>query len=170
MVAKRSSTEASCRSRPGLSISVARCSQRSSAIRTSNTSAAAISFTHRSSLRRSEPRQRDLTHGLHRSTDCGHTWEGPFVFIDSASNPNGFVDDFGNPFDAADKEQIDVDRATGRVIVSWTNFSLELEISTSYSDNVLAPVPTWSPRVIVGARPGVDGQAPTPRFGPFGSN
>ena len=77
------------------------------------------------------------TMGFHRSTDCGHTWKGPFV-IDPASNPNGFVDDFGNPFDAADKEQIDVDRATGRVIVSWTNFSLEVEISTSYSDNVLA--------------------------------
>ena len=109
------------------------------------------------------------TMGFHRSTDCGHTWEGPFV-IDSASNPNGFVDDFGNPFDAADKEQIDVDRATGRVIISWTNFSLEVEISTSYSDNVLAPVPTWSPRVIVGARPDIDGQAATPRFGPLGSN
>ncbi len=109
------------------------------------------------------------TMGFHRSTDCGHTWEGPFV-IDSASNPNGFVDDFGNPFDAADKEQIDVDRATGRVIVSWTNFSLEVEISTSYSDNVLAPVPAWSPRVIVGARPDIDGQAATPRFGPLGSN
>ena len=109
------------------------------------------------------------TMGFHRSTDCGHTWKGPFV-IDPASNPNGFVDDFGNPFDAADKEQIDVDRATGRVIVSWTNFSLEVEISTSYSDNVLAPVPTWSPRVIVGARPDIDGQAATPRFGPLGSN
>ena len=86
------------------------------------------------------------------------------------ATPMAFVDDFGNPFDAADKEQIDVDRATGRVIVSWTNFSLEVEISTSYSDNVLAPVPTWSPRVIVGARPDIDGQAATPRFGPLGSN
>jgi hypothetical protein len=108
------------------------------------------------------------TMGFHRSTDCGHTWEGPFI-IDSASNPNGSVDDFGNPVDAADKEQIDVDRATGRVIVSWTNFSEEVEISSSYSDNVLAPVPTWSPRVIVAARPDIDGQASTPRFGPVGS-
>jgi hypothetical protein len=108
------------------------------------------------------------TIGFHRSTDCGHTWEGPFV-IDSASNPNGFVDTGGNPIDAADKEQIDVDRATGRVIMSWTNFSFDAEISTTYSDNVLADTPVWSPRVVVGGRP-VDGQASTPRFGPTGSH
>lgn len=108
------------------------------------------------------------TMGFHRSTDCGHTWEGPFV-IDSASNPTGLVDDFGNPIDAADKEQIDVDRSTGRVIMSWTNFSVGVEISTTYSDNVLAPTPIWSPRLIVGARPEIDGQAATPRFGPAGS-
>jgi hypothetical protein len=108
------------------------------------------------------------TMGLHRSQDCGRTWEGPFV-IDSASNPNGLVDPNGNPIDAADKEQIDVDRKTGRVIMSWTNFSLGgVEICTAYSDNVLAPVPTWSDRVVVGARR-VDGQAAIPRFGPLGS-
>jgi hypothetical protein len=108
------------------------------------------------------------TMGFHRSTDCGHTWEGPFE-IASASNPSGLFFPSGDPFDAADKEQIDVDRSTGRVIMSWTNFSFGAEISTTYSDNVLAPSPVWSPRVIVGARPD-DGQAATPRFGPEGSH
>jgi hypothetical protein len=105
------------------------------------------------------------TMGFHRSTDCGHTWEGPFE-IQPATNPNGIVDADGNPFDAADKEQLDVNRLTGRVIMSWTNFSETTEISTTYSDNVLAPTPTWTPRVLVGGRE-EDGQAATPRFGPF---
>jgi hypothetical protein len=109
------------------------------------------------------------TMGFHRSRDCGHSWQGPFE-ITAASNPNGRVDANGNPEDAADKEQIDVDRTTGRVIMTWTNFSDELEISSTYSDNVLAPAPTWSPRVIIADRPDVDGQAATPRFGPAGSH
>src|SRR5262245_28838831 len=35
------------------------------------------------------------TMGFHRSTDCGHTWEGPFEIL-PATNPNGFVDTAGN--------------------------------------------------------------------------
>src|SRR5437588_614659 len=46
------------------------------------------------------------TLGVHRSTDCGHTWTGPFV-APSASNPHGQVSGSGAPRDAADKEFID---------------------------------------------------------------
>ena len=103
------------------------------------------------------------TMGFHRSRDCGMTWEGPFE-IPPATNPNGMVID-GQPLDAADKEFIDVDRATGRVLMSWTNFSADTEISTTFSDDVLAASPTWSPRVVIGARPDIDGQGSVPRFG-----
>ena len=60
--------------------------------------------------------------GIHRSTDCGRTWTGPFE-VTAATNPNGFVAANGDPVDAADKEFIDVDRATGRLMVSWTDFT-----------------------------------------------
>jgi len=101
--------------------------------------------------------------GFHRTHDCGQSWEGPFE-IPPATNPNGLVFE-GQPLDAADKEFIDVDRATGRVLMSWTNFSADTEISTTFSDDVLGPNPTWSPRVVIGARPGTDGQGSIPRFG-----
>ncbi len=107
------------------------------------------------------------TMGFHRSRDCGHTWEGPFE-IPPATNPNGVVIG-GDPVDAADKELIGVDRTSGRVLFSWTNFSFDVEISSTFSDNVLDAQPTWSPRVIVGGRPG-DGQASIPRFGPAGTD
>jgi len=107
------------------------------------------------------------TVGIHRSTDCGHTWEGPFE-VTPVTNPNGHVDVNGDPTDAADKELMDVNRLTGRVMLTWTNFSERLEISRTYSDNVLAATPTWSPRVILGARE-EDGQASVPRFGPYHS-
>src|SRR5262249_37852670 len=67
------------------------------------------------------------------------------------------------------KEFIGVDRTSGRVLFSWTNFSFNVEISSTFSDNVLDANPTWSPRVIVGNRPG-DGQASIPRFGPAGTD
>ncbi|HXU81257.1 MAG TPA: exo-alpha-sialidase [Polyangia bacterium] len=103
------------------------------------------------------------TMGFHRTRNCGQSWEGPFE-IPPATNPNGVVIE-GQAADAADKELIDVDRATGRVLMSWTNFSAEPEISTTFSDDVLAPNPTWSPRVVIGDRPGIDGQGSIPRFG-----
>jgi hypothetical protein len=91
---------------------------------------------------------------VHRSTDCGHTWEGPFE-VTSASIPG----------DDADKEFIDVDPETGRVLMSWTNFTATAaEISTTFSDDVLtAAVPTWSPRQIVAATD-LDGQSSIARF------
>lgn len=108
------------------------------------------------------------TMGVHRSTDCGKTWTGPFV-IPSASNPNGqFSSSTGNPRDAADKEFLDVDPDTGRVMMSWSNFTPfapgGVEIRTTYSDDVkTAANPTWSTSVIASAID-VDGQSSVPRF------
>jgi hypothetical protein len=113
------------------------------------------------------------TMGIHRSSDCGHTWNGPYE-VPSASNPNGLVFSDGSPADAADKEFMDVDPITGRVILSWTNFTPAavggVEIATTYSDNVLtATPPTWSPRAVVSAIAG-DGQSSVPRFAGVLSN
>jgi hypothetical protein len=106
------------------------------------------------------------TMGVHRSTDCGKTWAGPFE-VTSATNPNGIVID-DVPQDAADKEFMDVDPDTGRVLLSWSNFTPValggVEIRTTYSDNLkTAATPTWSPGVVVAATE-ADGQASIPRF------
>lgn len=113
------------------------------------------------------------TMGIHRSTDCGHTWQGPFE-VPAATNPNGLVTGTGAPRDAADKEFMDVDPETGRVLLSWTNFTPAavggVEIAATYSDNVLtATPPTWSPRAVVSAV-AADGQSSIPRFVGHGSN
>jgi hypothetical protein len=105
------------------------------------------------------------TMGVHRSTDCGHTWTGPFE-VTSATNPNGIV--VGTtPQDAADKEFMDIDAITGRVLLSWTNFTPTaiggVEIASTYSDNILSAHPTWSPRAIISAVAD-DGQSSVPRF------
>lgn len=112
------------------------------------------------------------TMGIHRSTDCGHTWVGPFV-IPSASNPNGLLSPTGAPRDAADKEFLDVDPDTGRVMMSWSNFTPAaaggVEIATTFTDDVMADAPTWSPRVVVAAEP-IDGQSSVPRFAGRGAS
>ena len=111
------------------------------------------------------------TMGVHRSTDCGHTWVGPFE-VTAATNPHGLVTAGGSPRDAADKEFMDVDPETGRVVMSWSNFTPAspsgVEISTTYSDNITATPPTWSTRRIVAATD-VDGQGSVPRFAGHGS-
>src|SRR5437667_191425 len=112
------------------------------------------------------------TMGVHRSTDCGHTWVGRFE-VPPVTNPNGLVDAVGAPLDDADKEFMDVDPDTGRVIMSWSNFTPAapggVEISTTFSDNIAtATPPTWSPRQVVAAT-AVDGQASIPRFAGLGS-
>jgi hypothetical protein len=112
------------------------------------------------------------TMGVHRSTDCGHTWVGPFE-VTPATNPHGLVSASGSPLDASDKEFTDVDPDTGRVILSWSNFTPAaaggVEISTTFSDNfTTATPPTWSPRQIVAATT-VDGQGSIPRFAGRGS-
>ena len=110
---------------------------------------------------------------VHRTRDCGDTWEGPFV-VESASNPNGLFYSTGQPGDAADKEFIDVDPDTGRVIMSWSNFfplaAGGVEIRTTYSDDILtATPPTWSKSVVVAATV-LDGQSSVPRFAGDGSS
>jgi hypothetical protein len=104
------------------------------------------------------------TMGVHRSTDCGHTWTGPFE-VTAATNPNGLVDVNGAPLDDADKEFLDVDPDTGRVIMSWTNFTpTSTEMTTTYSDDFTTGTPpTWSLRQIV-SKTAADGQASIPRF------
>jgi hypothetical protein len=113
------------------------------------------------------------TLGVHRSTDCGHTWAGPFI-VTSASNPNGAVTATNTPRDSADKEFMDVDPETGRVLLSWSNFTPfaagGVEIATTYSDDILTGnPPTWSPRKVVAAA-SPDGQSSVPRFAGNGSN
>ena len=113
------------------------------------------------------------TMGFHRSTDFGHTWQGPFI-IPPASNPHGQLSG-GNAFDAADKEFADVDPETGRVMMTWSNFTSTVfapggvEISSTFSDNVMAATPTWSPRAIIAATAS-DGQNSVPRFAKGSNN
>ncbi len=119
------------------------------------------------------PAQDVQTMGIHRSRDCGKTWEGPFE-VTSVTNPNGLIDADGFPVDAADKEFMDVDPDTGRLILSWSNFTPVsaggVEIRTTYSDNVkTAAVPTWSKSTIVAATES-DGQASIPRFAARSNN
>ena len=117
------------------------------------------------------------TMSIHRSTDCGHSWQGPFE-IPTASNPNGQIIR-GGPADFADKELIDIDPETGRVMVSWSNFVSDpainaggIEISSSYSDDIMTGnPPTWSRRVVlnrVGSPLGATGSVP--RFAGNGSD
>jgi uncharacterized repeat protein (TIGR01451 family) len=112
------------------------------------------------------------TLGVHRSTDYGHTWSGPFE-IPAATNPSGGADINGDAVDAADKEFADVDPDTGRVIVSWSNFTPVaaggVEISATYSDDLRTAVtPTWAPRRVISAGLS-DGQGSVPRFAGNGS-
>jgi len=113
---------------------------------------------------------------VHRSTDYGHTWAGPFE-IAPATNPHGLVSGAAvNARDAADKEFADVDPETHRVMMSWSNFTSTafapggVEISTTFSDDILtATPPTWSSRRVVAATV-ADGQASIPRFAAGSSN
>jgi hypothetical protein len=90
---------------------------------------------------------------IHRSFDGGHTWQGPFE-VTAATISGG----------SADKEFIDVDPDTGRVLVSWSNFGFGVDISTAFSDNVMTvSPPTWSGRSILNAGNGGD-QGSIPRF------
>jgi len=111
------------------------------------------------------------TMSVHRSRDCGHTWEGPFE-VTAASNPSGLLDPDGFPVDAADKEFIDVDRHTGRLLMTWTNFTDTsvapggTQILSTYSDDILsATPPTFSTANIISAT-AREGTGSIPRFGP----
>jgi RHS repeat-associated protein len=105
------------------------------------------------------------TLGFHRSTDFGHTWTGPFE-VTAATNPHGLLTGAGTPRDAADKPFADVDPDTGRVMLSWNNFTTEApgqEMSAAYSDNLMDAVPVWSKRVVISSVDG-DQNAIMPRF------
>jgi len=107
---------------------------------------------------------------VHRSTDCGHSWQGPFR-IPPSQNPNGVIDINGDAVDAADKELTDIDPDTGRYIACWTNFTSVgngLEISCTYSDDILATPPVFVPRRLITAS-AVDGQGSAVRFAGNGS-
>src|SRR5207302_1144808 len=102
---------------------------------------------------------------IHVSTDCGHTWRGPFE-VAPATNPNGLLDINGTPEDFADKELGDVDPETGRYVLCWSNFTPitvgGVEISCAYSDNLLSATPTFSARRVVAAA-NTDGQGSSVR-------
>jgi hypothetical protein len=105
---------------------------------------------------------------VHRSTDCGHTWQGPFD-VPPSINPGGTVDVNGDANDFADKDLADVDPDTGRYILCWSNFTLTaVEMSCAYSDSITAAVPTFSARRVVSATP-ADGQGMSVRFAGNGS-
>jgi hypothetical protein len=112
------------------------------------------------------------TMSVHRSLDCGHTWQGPFE-VPAATNPNGLLTTAGVPRDAADKEFMSIDPETKRVILTWSNFTpvsvSGVEISSTYSDNILATPPTWSTRQVIAATT-ADGQGSDPAFAAGSSN
>jgi hypothetical protein len=102
------------------------------------------------------------TMGVHRSTDCGHTWTGPFE-VRAATHPTSI-------FDAADKEFMDVDPDTGRLIMTWTNFQGDggVAILSAFSDNGGRNWPASTRRII--ANDVEDGQSSVPRFAGNGSS
>jgi hypothetical protein len=80
-------------------------------------------------------------------------------------------------FDAADKEFLDVDPETGRVLMSWSNFTSTtfipggIEISTTFSDDVMsATPPNWSARIVLNSGSTYGDTGSQPRFAGNGSN
>ncbi|MFN2447437.1 MAG: sialidase family protein [Vicinamibacterales bacterium] len=104
------------------------------------------------------------TMGVHRSTDCGKTWQGPYEVV-PATNPNGLTVGAA-PADAADKEFIDVDPDTGRLIMTWSNFTATapggVEIRSAFSIDGGLTWPVDNGRII--SRVAADGQSSIPRF------
>jgi hypothetical protein len=102
------------------------------------------------------------TMGVHRSVDCGQTWQGPYEVV-PATNPGGVVLPTGAPADDADKEFIDIDPDTGRVMMTWTNFTPDAaEIRSAFSVDGGVTWPAANGRLISAAP--ADGQASIPRF------
>ena len=115
------------------------------------------------------------TLGVHRSTDCGKTWAGPFE-VPAATNPNGLTLS-GSASDGADKEFMDVNLATGRVMLSWSNFTSTrfnvdgVELCVTYSDDVMTGnPPTWSKRTVLNRSGDGFATGSVPRFGAKGTN
>jgi hypothetical protein len=115
------------------------------------------------------------TMGLHRSVDCGHTWTGPFE-ITPATNPHGLLSG-PNARDAADKEFLGVDPDTGRLMISWSNFTSNafipgfVEIRSAFSDDAMTGnPPTWSAGVVLNPGSLTFNTGSMPRFAGNGSN
>ncbi|MDE2367919.1 MAG: exo-alpha-sialidase [Burkholderiales bacterium] len=111
------------------------------------------------------------TMSVHTTTDCGLTWHGP-IEVTPATNPYGLVSS-GSAYDAADKEFIDVDPDTGRVLLTWTNFTNGQEIRATWSDTLFTAAPSWAPSVIVSPTNtpiSASVQGSMPRFAGNGSN
>src|SRR5581483_7274643 len=109
------------------------------------------------------------TMSVHRSTDCGHTWTGPFE-VKPATLPTSATD-------AADKEFISVDPDTGRLGLSWSNFvkggAAGVQIRFTYSDDVMtATPPTWSNSAVLNPASVLTAfdTGSEPRFAGLGSN
>ena len=102
------------------------------------------------------------TMGVHRSTDCGHTWTGPYEVV-AATNPV-FLND------AADKEFMDVDPDTGRLMITWTNFQADGNVGmlSAFSDDGGLTWPAANRRTISATI--ADGQSSVPRFAGNGSS
>ncbi len=92
---------------------------------------------------------------IHTSNATGTVWTGP-IQVTSAFIAGA----------AADKEFMDVNPNTGRILISWTNFGAGIEIRTTFSDDFGA---TWSPSVIIGTDTGFV-QSSMPEFLPGASN
>ncbi|HEX9260143.1 MAG TPA: sialidase family protein, partial [Acidimicrobiales bacterium] len=93
---------------------------------------------------------------VHRSTDCGQTWSGPYE-VAAATIPGA----------AADKEFMDVDPDTGRVMMTWTSFGATVQILSAVSDDGGLTWPASGRRLVSGDP--ADGQASIPRFAGLGS-
>lgn len=105
------------------------------------------------------------TMGVHRSLDCGATWQGPYE-VQAATNPNGLLTATGTARDAADKEFMDVDPDTGRLIMTWSNFTPAairgVQIMSAISDDGGRTWPVSNARVVAATI--ADGQSSIPRF------
>lgn len=89
---------------------------------------------------------------MHRSTDNGHTWTGPFEITPATISGH-----------AADKEFCSVDPDTGRVMMAWADFSGPAILTTYSDDAASGSPPTWSSAATVAAAASGQ-QAPCPRF------
>ncbi len=92
---------------------------------------------------------------VHVSTNGGVSWVGPRTVTPATS---------GTAF--PDKEFIDVDPETGRILLTWTNFGTTVTMRSTTSDDFGL---TWSAPVTFAARP-TDGQGTCPRFDAHSGN
>jgi hypothetical protein len=94
---------------------------------------------------------------IHLSNATADTWSTPIEVTPT------FI-----PGEDADKEFIDVNRNTGRILMTWTQFGASVRIMSTYSDNGGV---SWSPGVVLAtAALGGGVQASIPQFRPGTTN